>query len=65
MTKDLIEKKNEELVSNISLNRYGSSEEVAKVILFLCSESSSYITGEIIEISGGKFLVQNQKDSKQ
>ncbi len=62
MTKDLTEKKNDELISNIALHRYGSPEEVAKVILFLCSDSSEYITGEIIEISGGKFLVQNQKD---
>lgn len=62
MTKKLINKKEKELISPIALSRCGFPNEVANVVLFLCSDASSYITGENIEISGGKFLVQNQGD---
>jgi 3-oxoacyl-[acyl-carrier protein] reductase len=37
----------------IALKRFGRPEEVAEVIAFLISERASYITGEIIEVSGG------------
>lgn len=35
------------------LGRIGSAEEVAKTILFLCSEAASFITGQIVGVSGG------------
>ena len=35
------------------LGRTGSAEEVAKTILFLCGEDASFITGQIIGVSGG------------
>ena len=37
----------------IPLNRYGSEEEIAQVIAFLCSENASYVTGQIIAADGG------------
>lgn len=37
----------------IPLNRYGSEEEIAGVIVFLCSEKASYITGQVIAVDGG------------
>lgn len=63
MTSELINKKGDKLSESISLSRFGAPSEVAKVILFLCSEDSSYINGANIEITGGKFIVQNQKDA--
>jgi 3-oxoacyl-[acyl-carrier protein] reductase len=36
-----------------ALNREGESEEVAKLVTFLASESSSYMTGNCIDINGG------------
>lgn len=33
--------------------RFGRPEEIGSVISFLCSESSSFITGEVIVASGG------------
>lgn len=39
----------------IGMGRLGKPEEVANVILFLASEMSSYMTGEIIGINGGLF----------
>lgn len=40
-------------LSTIPLRRAGEPEEVAKLIAFLLSEESSYITGNAISIDGG------------
>ena len=37
----------------IPLNRYGLEEELAEAIYFLCSDRSSYITGQILAVDGG------------
>ena len=38
----------------IPMKREGSAEEVADVILWLCSEQSSYVTGAIVPVAGGR-----------
>jgi NAD(P)-dependent dehydrogenase (short-subunit alcohol dehydrogenase family) len=37
----------------IPLNRYGSEDEIASVIVFLCSDKASYVTGQTIAPDGG------------
>jgi NAD(P)-dependent dehydrogenase (short-subunit alcohol dehydrogenase family) len=37
----------------IPLNRYGSEEEIGEIIVFLCGEKASYVTGQIIASDGG------------
>ena len=37
----------------IPLNRYGSETEIGECIAFLCSEKSSYVTGQILAADGG------------
>ncbi|MDU8929552.1 SDR family oxidoreductase [Alisedimentitalea sp. MJ-SS2] len=37
----------------IPLNRYGSEGEIAEVIMFLCSDKASYVTGQVIASDGG------------
>ena len=37
----------------IPLSRYGSEEEIAQMIVFLCSEKASYVTGQTIAVDGG------------
>ena len=37
----------------IPLNRYGREEELAEAIYFLCSDKSSYITGQVLAVDGG------------
>ncbi len=37
----------------IPLNRYGSEREIAEVIVFLCSERASYVTGQVVASDGG------------
>ncbi len=43
----------EELIKHIPLKRLGEPEEVAKTVLFLASQDSSYITGQVIIVDGG------------
>ncbi len=45
----------EQVVERIPLRRFGTSEEVANVISFLCSSQSSYITGHTLSVNGGLF----------
>ena len=37
----------------IPLNRYGTEDEIAQVIVFLCSDKASYVTGQTIAADGG------------
>ncbi len=37
----------------IPLNRYGSEDEIARVITFLASDAASYMTGQVIAVDGG------------
>lgn len=53
MTKDLPEAVLEDFVKNISLGRPGEPEDVAHAVTFLASDDASYITGQVIEVTGG------------
>lgn len=53
MTDKLPETIRENTLKGIPLNRFGSVEEVANVALFLASDLSSYVTGEVIKVDGG------------
>jgi 3-oxoacyl-[acyl-carrier protein] reductase len=44
------------LIEGIPLGRFGEPEEVAHLVSFLCSNESSYITGQTIHINGGLFM---------
>ena len=53
MTKVLSDQIKDEVIKNIPMKRFGKSDEVAQVALFLASDLSSYITGEVIKVDGG------------
>ena len=52
MTRDLPQ---DELTQLVPMKRFGKPEEVAELVGFLCSDSASYITGEVISINGGLY----------
>jgi len=43
-------------VAEVPMGRAGEPDEVAKVALFLASDLSSYMTGTLIEVTGGRFM---------
>lgn len=53
MTDKLTEEQKAKMLEAIAMKRYGTVDEIAGVVSFLCSEDSSYVTGQTIEISGG------------
>lgn len=63
MTEKWVERKGDILASQAALNRTGTAEEIANVVLFLASDKASFITGTCVEITGGKFCVQNPSDA--
>ncbi len=56
MTGVLKEEIRNEIAKNIPVKRMGSAQEVAKVVKFLASEDSSYITGQVINVDGGMVM---------
>ncbi len=55
MTNALPESLREEFVKQIPLRRGGTPEEVAKVALFLASDLSSYVSGQVIPVNGAMY----------
>lgn len=56
MTEVLDEKVKETILSNIPLKQYGSVEDVANMVVFLASEKSRYVTGQVINVDGGMVM---------
>ena len=56
MTNVLKDEVKEEIAKNIPLKRMGTPEDVARVVKFLASEDSSYVTGQVIHVDGGMLM---------
>lgn len=52
MNSFLSNEERKELEEEIPMGRFGKTEEIAKTAVFLCSEESSYITGQVIRVDG-------------
>ena len=55
MTNALPESVREEYLKQIPLRRGGTPEDIANAALFLASDLSSYITGQVIPVNGGLY----------
>lgn len=56
MTDDMTDKAREAMTEQIPLGRLGEAEDVANAVVFLASEQSSYITGQVLGINGGMYM---------
>lgn len=56
MTEDMTEKAQEAMTEQIPLGRPGSAEDVANAVIFLASEQSAYITGQVLGVNGGMYM---------
>ena len=53
MMQNFTEEELDDIKSNIPFGRFAKPSEIAKLSLFLASDDSSYITGQVIQIDGG------------
>ena len=56
MTKVLPDKVKEEVLKTIPMKKIGEPEEIANLVLFLSSDLSNYITGQVINVDGGMVM---------
>ena len=56
MTKEISERNEDFLASQIPLGRLGKPNEIAEVVSFLASDQANYITGQTIHVNGGLYM---------
>jgi 3-oxoacyl-[acyl-carrier protein] reductase len=56
MTEKLTEEQRKALLANVAIPRLGTPEDIAAVVVFLAGPAGSYVTGEVINASGGLYM---------
>jgi 3-oxoacyl-[acyl-carrier protein] reductase len=55
----------DEMLDTLAIREWGRAEDIASLVVFLSSEQARYITGTLIDTSGGKYSVQFQKMARE
>lgn len=53
MVEDLSEDARGQILARIPMGRFGTAQDVAEAVLFLCGDGATYITGQVLTIDGG------------
>lgn len=56
MTSGLNEQVREAVKKGVPLGRFGTPEDVAAAVRFLCSDDASYVTGHVLDVNGGMYM---------
>ena len=56
MTDGMTDKARETMTEQIPLGRLGEADDVANAVIFLASEQSSYVTGQVLGVNGGMYM---------
>jgi 3-oxoacyl-[acyl-carrier protein] reductase len=56
MTSSIPEAARGKLVDSIPMGRLGTADDVAQAVVFLASDKSAYITGEVLKVNGGMYM---------
>nr|WP_205707811.1 SDR family NAD(P)-dependent oxidoreductase [Kineococcus vitellinus] len=55
---DMAPQEQDRLLDTLSLRRWESADDVADLLIFLASDAASYVTGTLVDVSGGKLATQ-------
>ena len=53
MVDELSEETRQQILGRIPMGRFGTAQDVAEAVVFLCGEGAGYITGQVLTIDGG------------
>jgi 3-oxoacyl-[acyl-carrier protein] reductase len=56
MTAELDEKVRQGIAENIVLRRFGTPDDIAAAVVYLASDEASYVTGHVLNVSGGMYI---------
>jgi 3-oxoacyl-[acyl-carrier protein] reductase len=57
LTQDLPDALKQEITTRTPLGRFGSAEEIASAVAFLCSDEAAFITGQVLAVDGGLVMM--------